>query len=87
MKTLKEITVTIAALCFVVAVVWRCREAHRPPQIVEIERPMSIAETQQKLIDLGFGDTIKGKLIVDDKDGPITRQALCDFYASREFKK
>ena len=80
---------TIIGLCFVFAVGAYTKERCKPLQVVEKEVPMSIIESQQKLIELGFTEALVDgqwkKVKADGIDGPIWRQALNDYYASKHF--
>jgi hypothetical protein len=79
--------ITCVGLCFVLFVWAYTKERCKPQQIKEIERPMSVIESQLLLIELGFGDTIKGKVKADNKQGPIFEQAMCDYYCVQDFKR
>lgn len=85
MKTIKELTITIAALCFVVALVWYCKEAHTEPAVetVYISDPnyvQNIYEAQERLKAQGL---YKGR--IDGKWGPLMDEAYCNWSAIQEF--
>lgn len=83
MKNLTIYILVIVIGCLLILLAGKGKGVPEPViKTVEVERPMSIIETQQALKAEGF---YKGKL--DGKWGAQTERAYCDWAASREFER
>jgi len=85
------IRTTLVGIAFCILLgMWAKAKCEGPQVIVkEVVQPMSIIQTQELLIDLGFGNPIidgeRKQLRPDNKWGIITERAMCDYEASLHF--